>query len=85
MFGPTRAAAAVALVSQECNRRDTIRLDFMASGYRNSVMPDEVLPLSAVLRNELVEASVQYRRQRDGTWRMRVGATAAIRAVRGHW
>ena len=67
------AAAAVALVSQECNRRDTIRLDFMASGYRNSVMPDEVLPLSAVLRNELVEASVQYRRQRDGTWRMRVG------------
>ena len=67
------AAAAVALVSQECNRRDAIRLDFMASGYRNSVMPDEVLPLSAAIGSELIEASVQYRRQRDGTWRMRVG------------
>ena len=67
------AAAAVALVSQECNRRDAIRLDFMASGYRNSVMPDEVLPLSAAIGGELIEASVQYRRQRDGTWAMRVG------------
>ena len=67
------AAAAVALVSQECNRRDAVRLDFMASGYRNSVMPDEVLPLSAAIGSELIEASVQYRRQRDGTWAMRVG------------
>lgn len=67
------AAAAVALVSQECNRRDAVRLGFMTSGYRNSVMPDEVLPLSAVIGNALTEASVQYRRQRDGTWRMRVG------------
>ncbi len=67
------AAAAVALVSQECNRHDAIRLRFMTSGYRNSVMPDEVLPLSAATGNELIEASVQYRRQRDGTWRMRVG------------
>lgn len=68
------AAVAVALVSQECNRRDAIRLDFMASGYRNSVMPDEVLPLSAAAGSELIEASVQYRRQRDGTWKMRVGS-----------
>ena len=68
------AAAAVALVSQECNRRDAIRLDFMASGYRNSVMPDEVLPLSAAIGSELIEASVQYRRQRDGAWRIRVGS-----------
>ncbi len=68
------AAAAVALVSQECNRRDAIRLDFMSSGYRNSVMPDEVLPLSAAIGSELIEASVQYRRQRDGTWKMRVGS-----------
>ena len=68
------AAAAVALVSQECNRRDAVRLDFMASGYRNSVMPDEVLPLSAAIGSELIEASVQYRRQRDGSWRMRVGS-----------
>ena len=67
------AAAAVALVSQECNRHAATRLDFMASGYRNSVMPDEVLPLSAALGSELVEASVQYRRQRDGRWKMRVG------------
>ena len=68
------AAAAVALVSQECNRRDAIRLRFMTSGYRNSVMPDEVLPLSAAIGSELIEASVQYRRQRDGTWKMRVGS-----------
>ncbi len=68
------AAAAVALVSQECNRRDAVRLGFMTSGYRNSVMPDEVLPLSAVTGNALIEASVQYRRQRDGTWKMRVGS-----------
>ncbi len=68
------AAAAVALVSQECNRRDAIRLDFMASGYRNSAMPDEVLPLSAAVGSELIEASVQYRRQRDGSWKMRVGS-----------
>ncbi len=67
------AAAAVALVSQECNRRDAIRLKFMASGYRNSAMPDEVLPLSAATGSEFIEASVQYRRQRDGTWKMRVG------------
>ena len=67
------AAAAVALVSQECNRRDAIRLDFMASGYRNSVMPDEVLPLSAAVGSKLIEVSVQYRRQRDGSWKMRVG------------
>ena len=67
------AAAAVALVSQECNRRDATRLDFMASGYRNSVMPDEVLPLTATIGSALVEASVQYRRQRDGSWKMRVG------------
>ena len=67
------AAAAVALVSQECNRRDATRLAFMASGYRNSVMPDEVLPLTATIGSALVEASVQYRRQRDGSWKMRVG------------
>ncbi len=67
------AAAAVALVSQECNRRDAIRLEFMASGYRNSVMPDEVLPLTASVGSEVIEAGVQYRRQRDGTWRMRIG------------
>ena len=68
------AAAAVALVSQECNRHAATRLDFMASGYRNSVMPDEVLPLSAALGSELVEASVQYRRPaRRALEGMRVG------------
>jgi len=67
------AAAAVALVSQECNRQAAAQLQFMTSGYRNSVMPDEVLPLWATAANALVEASVQYRRQRDGSWTMRVG------------
>ncbi len=68
-----KAAVAVALASQECNRQQAASLGFMASGYRNSVMPDEILPLSAALGDDLVETSVQYRRRGDGTWQMRVG------------
>ena len=67
------AAAAVAMVSQECNRLAATQLDFMSSGYRNSVMPDEVLPLWTTVAGTPTEASVQYRRQRDRSWKMRVG------------
>ncbi|MCY3894187.1 MAG: ATP-grasp domain-containing protein [Acidimicrobiaceae bacterium] len=67
------AAAAVALVSQARNRSRATALGFMASGYRNSVMPDEVLPLVAFDPSEgEVDVSVFYRRQRDDSFRLRV-------------
>ena len=67
------AAAAVALVSQARNRSLATALGFMTSGYRNSVMPDEVLPLTALDPSAAeVDVSVSYRRQRDGSFRLRV-------------
>ncbi len=76
---PTRAqflhaaAAAVALVSQARSRSQATALGFMTSGYRNSVMPDEVLPLTAFDPSQgEVDVSVSYRRQRDGSFRLRV-------------
>ncbi|MDE0498248.1 MAG: ATP-grasp domain-containing protein [Acidimicrobiaceae bacterium] len=72
------AAAAVALVSQARNRSRATALGFMTSGYRNSVMPDEVLPLTALDpgAGEL-DVSVAYRRQRDGSFRLRVAPLRA--------
>ncbi|WP_428116972.1 acetyl/propionyl/methylcrotonyl-CoA carboxylase subunit alpha [Candidatus Poriferisodalis sp.] len=68
------AASAVALVSQARNRELTTALGFMTSGYRNSVMPDEVLPLTALdPAAGDVDVSVAYRRQRDRSYRLRVG------------
>lgn len=70
---PHAAAAAVALVSQARNRSRATALGFMTSGYRNSVMPDEVLPLTALDSSEgEVDVSVSYRRLRDGSFRLRV-------------
>ena len=67
------AASAVALVSQARNREQATALGFMTSGYRNSVMPDEVLPLTAFDPTEgEVDVSVSYRRLRDGSFRLRV-------------
>ncbi|HCB33879.1 MAG TPA: hypothetical protein DEP66_01750 [Acidimicrobiaceae bacterium] len=63
------AAGAVALVSAGRNRRDALTLAFMPSGYRNSDMPGEVLPLACGDR----DVSVSYRRRRDGAWEMSVG------------
>ena len=72
------AASAVALVSQARNRSQSTALDFMTSGYRNSVMPDEVLPLTALDPSEgEVDVSVAYRRQRDGSYRLRVAPLRA--------
>ena len=67
------AASAVALVSQARNRELATALGFMTSGYRNSVMPDEVLPITALdpVAGD-VDVSVAYRRQRDGSYRLRV-------------
>ena len=70
------AAAAVALVSQARNRSRATALGFMTSGYRNSVMPDEVLPLTAFDPGE-VDVSVSYRRQRDGSFRLRAAPLRA--------
>ena len=72
------AAAAVALVSQAHNRSRATALGFMTSGFRNSVMPDEVLPLTALDpgAGEL-DVSVAYRRQRDGSFRLRVAPLRA--------
>ena len=63
----------MALVSQARNRELATALGFMTSGYRNSVMPDEVLPLTALdpVAGD-VDVSVAYRRQRDGSYRLRV-------------
>ena len=72
------AASAVALVSQARNRELATALGFMTSGYRNSVMPDEVLPLTA--RDPAaadVDVSVAYRRRRDGSYRLRVAPLRA--------
>ena len=67
------AAVAAALVSQARNRFLATALGFMTSGYRNSVMPDEVLPLTALDPSAgEVDVSVSYRRQRDGSFRLRV-------------
>lgn len=75
------AAAAVALVSAARNRDCATTLGFLPSGYRNSVMPPEVLPLTLLTSGGASEAtdpagrdmSVSYRRQRDGTWQVAVG------------
>ncbi|WP_419945456.1 acetyl/propionyl/methylcrotonyl-CoA carboxylase subunit alpha [Candidatus Poriferisodalis sp.] len=72
------AAAAVALVSQARNRSRATALGFMTSGYRNSVMPDEVLPLTAFDPSEgEVDVSVSYRRRRDGSFGLRVAPLRA--------
>ena len=72
------AASAVALVSQARNRSRATALSFMSSGYRNSVMPDEVLPLTALDPSAGdVDVSVTYRRQRDGSYRLRVAPLRA--------
>ena len=72
------AASAVALVSQARNRSQSTALDFMSSGYRNSVMPDEVLPLTALDPSAGdADVSVAYRRQRDGSYRLRVAPLRA--------
>ena len=72
------AASAVALVSQARNRELATALGFMTSGYRNSVMPDEVLPLTALdSAAGDVDVSVAYRRQRDGSYRLRVAPLQA--------
>ena len=72
------AASAVALVSQARNRSQSTALDFMTSGYRNSVMPDEVLPLTALDPSAGdADVSVAYRRQRDGSYRLRVAPLRA--------
>ncbi|MXV87563.1 MAG: ATP-grasp domain-containing protein [Acidimicrobiales bacterium] len=72
------AASAVALVSQARNRSQATALSFMSSGYRNSVMPDEVLPLTALDPSAGdADVSVTYRRQRDGSYRLRVAPLRA--------
>ena len=72
------AASAVALVSQARNRELATALGFMTSGYRNSVMPDEVLPLTALdSAAGDVDVSVAYRRQRDGSYQLRVAPLRA--------
>ncbi|MDE0678465.1 MAG: ATP-grasp domain-containing protein [Acidimicrobiaceae bacterium] len=72
------AASAVALVSQARNRSQATALSFMSSGYRNSVMPDEVLPLTALDPSAGdADVSVTYRRQRDGSYRLRVAPLQA--------
>ncbi len=72
------AASAVALVSQARNRSRATALSFMSSGYRNSVMPDEVLPLTALDPSAGdVDVSVTYRRRRDGSYRLRVAPLRA--------
>ena len=72
------AASAVALVSQARNREQATALGFMTSGYRNSVMPDEVLPLTALdSAAGDADVSVAYRRQRDGSYRLRVAPLRA--------
>ena len=72
------AASAVALVSQARNRSLATALGAMTSGYRNSVMPDEVLPLTAVEAGVGdVDVSVAYRRQRDGSYRLRAAPLRA--------
>ncbi len=72
------AASAVALVSQARNRSQSTALHFMTSGYRNSVMPDEVLPLTALDPSAGdMDVSVAYRRQRDGSYRLRVAPLRA--------
>ena len=72
------AASAVALVSQARNRSQATALSFMSSGYRNSVMPDEVLPLTALDASAGdSDVSVTYRRQRDGSYRLRVAPLRA--------
>ena len=72
------AAAAVALISQARNRAQATALGFMTSGYRNSVMPDEVLPLTASGHGSgELDVSVTYRRQRDGSFRLRVAPLRA--------
>ncbi|WP_419842910.1 acetyl/propionyl/methylcrotonyl-CoA carboxylase subunit alpha [Candidatus Poriferisodalis sp.] len=65
------AAAAIALVSQHRNRCSATALGFMSSGYRNSAMPDEMLPLATVGADD-IDVSVTYRRRRDGDYRLRV-------------
>ena len=58
------AAAAIVLVSAARNRRDANQLAFMPTGYRNSAMPDQVLPL----KFGDLELSVHYKHHRDQSW-----------------
>ncbi|MDG2113534.1 MAG: hypothetical protein P8N02_13075, partial [Actinomycetota bacterium] len=62
-------ATAVALRFQAANRDAARRLAFMRSGYRNSSMPPEELPL----RHVDVDITARYRRQRDGSFQIAVG------------
>ncbi len=58
------AAAAVTLVSAARNRRDATALEFMPTGYRNSAMPEQVLPL----RYGDQDFAMTYKHHRDQSW-----------------
>ncbi len=63
------AAAAVVLVSAARNRRDATALVFMPTGYRNSAMPAQELPLA----HGDQEFSVSYKYNRDKSWQLSIG------------
>lgn len=65
----TQAAVAVVLVSTARNHRDATSLAFMPTGYRNSSMPEQVLPLA----HGDTDLSVSYKHHRDQTWDLSVG------------
>ena len=65
----TAAATSIALRAQHVNRASAKQLKFMTSGYRNSSMPPEELPL----RHGDTDVTARYRRQRDGSFQIAVG------------
>ncbi|MEL7207771.1 MAG: biotin/lipoyl-containing protein, partial [Actinomycetota bacterium] len=60
--------AAAVVARQAANRAEATALDFMPSGFRNSVMPPERLQYQV----DGDEVSVAYRSQRDGTFEVTV-------------
>jgi len=59
---------AAAMASQALNRRDAKVLKSMRSGWRNSMLPFEILEFST----ESTTCRVEYRSQRDGRFRVKI-------------
>ena len=63
------AAIAATLVSQNVRRKEAKQLKFMASGWRNSIMPPERVSYES----NKEQLDIEYRSQRDGSFVMHCG------------
>ncbi|MCH2351086.1 MAG: biotin/lipoyl-binding protein [Pseudomonadales bacterium] len=73
------AAIAATLVSQNVRRKEAKQLKFMASGWRNSIMPPERVSYES----NKEQLDIEYRSQRDGSFVMHCGERSHTVSIHG--